>query len=112
MQLLLVNLLIFHQVKIMLRVCRDSSLESPSGQEYLRVDENQKHLSVFVPSHPKERNTALAPKVYAFDAVFTEKNSLVGNDVLLIFESYSCQHLHLRSVIGNNGYRIKAASKF
>jgi len=61
----------------MLRVCNDDSLEHPSSQEYLRVEENQKHLSVFVPSHPNERNNALAPKVYAFDAVFTEKSSLV-----------------------------------
>ena len=61
----------------MLRVCDDHSLKHPSSQEYLKVEENQKHLSVFVPSHPKERNNALAPKVYAFDAVFTEKSLLV-----------------------------------
>ena len=61
----------------MLRVSVDRTLSQMSTQEFLRVEENKKHVSVFVPSHPQERNHALAPKVYAFDAVFTEKTTQV-----------------------------------
>ena len=66
----------------MLRVCTDYSLEHPSSQEYLHVDENKRHLSVFVPSYPSKRNNALAPKVYAFDGVYTESSLLVWFSLL------------------------------
>ena len=63
----------------MLRVSSDATLTQSTSQEFLRVDESKKHVSVFVPSHPEKRNNALAPKVYSFDSVFTEKSSLVGS---------------------------------
>ena len=66
----------------MLRVTHDNSVSQTSTQDFLRVEENKKHVSVFSPGNPAERNNALAPKVYQFDSVFTDQNSQVRSTFL------------------------------
>nr|XP_018669453.2 kinesin-like protein KIF26B [Ciona intestinalis] len=62
------------KVKIMLRVNRVHG--QSSKQEFIRVEGNKKHVSVFVPEEfSKQPNARLAPKVYAFDSIFTEQSS-------------------------------------
>ncbi|XP_076817144.1 uncharacterized protein LOC143462763 [Clavelina lepadiformis] len=60
------------KVKIMLRLSRDRSEVTSSAQEFLRVEDNRKNVSVFVPDDQSNGSKSLAPKVYAFDSVFTE----------------------------------------
>lgn len=80
-------LLFFEQVKVMVRICPSVGvLDSSESMSFLKVDQRKKQLTLYEPSlltQPSlgHRHTPLAaPKMFAFDAVFTQDASQVKYD--------------------------------
>lgn len=74
--------LLMLQVKVMMRIC--PSLEAPdSSMSFLKVDPRKKQLTLYDPSVNDHANsghrraTVAIPKIFAFDAVFTQDASQV-----------------------------------
>lgn len=80
----LLSSLLVLQVKVMMRIC--PSLEAPDSSEsmsFLKVDPRKKQLTLYDPSVNDRANsghrraTVAIPKIFAFDAVFTQDASQV-----------------------------------
>nr|KAG5702100.1 hypothetical protein BaRGS_010366 [Batillaria attramentaria] len=68
------------KVKVMLKICATSQMES--GARFLSVDPHRKQITIFDPSasgyvtSANRRTGIAAPKMFAFDAVFSPDDSL------------------------------------
>lgn len=73
----------FFQVKVMLKICTEGS-HSEQAQSCLSIDPRKKQVTVFDPStvgvtlSSHRRTTPVAPKMFAFDAVFSPDDSQVN----------------------------------
>lgn len=72
------------QVKVMVRICPSLGVQDSSeSMSFLKVDQRKKQLTLYEPSlltqpSPGHRRTPLAaPKMFTFDAVFTQDASQV-----------------------------------
>ena len=70
------------QVKVMLRIF---PVEGASGNNFLSVDARKKQISVTDPTAYQGYTTPslrrpMAPRLYEFDAIFPQDDSLVGVD--------------------------------
>ena len=71
------------QVKVMLRVSAAPGSQGETGTRFLSVDTHRKQITIFDPSasgyvtSANRRTGIAAPKMFAFDAVFSPDDSLV-----------------------------------
>jgi kinesin family protein 26 len=72
------------QVKVMLRVSSIPGTQGDAGSRFLSVDPHRKQITIFDPSasgyvtSANRRTGIAAPKMFAFDAVFSPDDSLVS----------------------------------
>lgn len=73
------------QVKVMVRICPSTGpLDSSESMSFLKVDPRKKQLTLYDPTLNTHSNSGprravvAAPKMFAFDAVFTQDASQVG----------------------------------
>lgn len=77
------------QVKVMLRICPSDGHQTGS---FLSLDARKKQVTVYDPSHSgfatsAHRRAGAAPKMFAFDAIFSQDDSMVSTR--LSIKSYS-----------------------
>ena len=74
------------QVKVMLRVSAAPGSQGETGTRFLSVDTQRKQITIFDPSasgyvtSANRRTGIAAPKMFAFDAVFSPDDSLVNDN--------------------------------
>lgn len=91
----------FFQVKVILRVTKGAGDEQPAAtadpSNFMSVDKKHRQLTLIDPNAPpasdgSRRVGVAAPKMFAFDALFTQEDSQVIQNINLTMHTVQCRY--------------------